>query len=89
MSLDQTIFHARAAIQASNHTIPGSEQLKAFQASLIVACDAIIDATRVWPNIASLARISAEVLDVPSSSDELGCAHMISFNGGFSSNDLT
>lgn len=77
MTLAEVVQHANT--QANIEEQP--ETLRIFQLSLIRACEAVLEATKVWPNIASLARINTEVVEVPSSSDELGCAYMINFNG--------
>lgn len=59
-----------------------SEELAIFQASLFLALDCLIDALAVWPQLGSVARISTEVLETPSSVDDsTAVAQTVMFHG--------
>lgn len=83
MNLEQVIGFAEDSARLLNPSAdPSFAELATFQHGLVSACEAILDATKIWPNIGLEAKVSCEVVDVPSSEDAEGCAHMVMFNGG-------
>lgn len=83
MTLESAMAHARTAAYFPKTGDSQVDQLRQFQKSFVMACEAILEATRIWPGLAALAKINTEVIDVPSSVEDQGCAHMIVFNGSW------